>query len=70
MDGMFRETLKAGEFPERSKGADCKSVGSAFVGSNPTLPIFSFPVVLSACLAILGVPHVPGAADGMGMIRA
>ena len=27
-----------GEIPERSKGADCKSVGSAFVGSNPSLP--------------------------------
>ena len=26
-----------GEIPERSKGADCKSAGSAFVGSNPTL---------------------------------
>jgi hypothetical protein len=28
-----------GEFPEWSKGADCKSVGSAFEGSNPPLPI-------------------------------
>ena len=28
-----------GEVPERSKGADCKSVGSAFEGSNPSLPI-------------------------------
>ena len=27
-----------GEFPERSNGADCKSVGSAFEGSNPPLP--------------------------------
>ena len=26
-----------GEIPERLKGADCKSAGSAFVGSNPTL---------------------------------
>ena len=31
--------LKNGEVPERSKGADCKSVGSAFEGSNPSLPI-------------------------------
>ena len=30
--------LKNGEVPERSKGADCKSVGSAFEGSNPSLP--------------------------------
>ena len=27
-----------GEFPEWSNGADCKSVGSAFEGSNPPLP--------------------------------
>ena len=27
-----------GEFPEWSKGADCKSVGSSFVGPNPSLP--------------------------------
>ena len=27
----------AGEVPERSKGADCKSAGSAFGGSNPPL---------------------------------
>ena len=26
-----------GEVPERSKGTDCKSVGSAFAGSNPAL---------------------------------
>jgi hypothetical protein len=28
----------SGEVPERSKGADCKSVGAAFGGSNPPLP--------------------------------
>ena len=27
-----------GEVPERLKGADCKSVGAAFGGSNPPLP--------------------------------
>ena len=27
-----------GQVPERSNGADCKSVGSAFGGSNPSLP--------------------------------
>ena len=31
--------ILSGEIPERSKGADCKSVGSAFEGSNPSLPI-------------------------------
>ena len=29
--------LLFGGVPERSKGADCKSVGFAYVGSNPTL---------------------------------
>jgi hypothetical protein len=29
----------AGEVPERPKGADCKSVGNAFGGSNPPLSI-------------------------------
>ncbi len=33
-----------GEVPERSKGADCKSVGYAFEGSNPSLPRGSSPV--------------------------
>ena len=28
-----------GKLPERLKGTDCKSVGYAYVGSNPTLPI-------------------------------
>ncbi len=31
-------TLFYGEVPEWPKGADCKSVGSAFEGSNPSLP--------------------------------
>jgi uncharacterized protein len=34
---MIRSWLP-GEVPEWSKGADCKSVGSAFEGSNPSLP--------------------------------
>ena len=36
--GGFLFFLENGEFPEWSKGADCKSVGSSFVGPNPTLP--------------------------------
>ena len=28
----------AGEIPKWPKGADCKSAGNAFVGSNPALP--------------------------------
>ena len=31
-----------GEVPEWPKGTDCKSVGVAFGGSNPPLPIFRF----------------------------
>ena len=30
-------SLNRGEVPERPKGADCKSVGNAFGGSNPPL---------------------------------
>ena len=37
--GLVREFPEHGEFPEWSKGADCKSVGSSFVGSNPSLHI-------------------------------
>ena len=35
---MILSINETGEIPERSKGADCKSVGSAFEGSNPSLP--------------------------------
>ena len=31
-----------GSVPEGLKGADCKSAGIAYVGSNPTRPIFIF----------------------------
>jgi hypothetical protein len=33
--GKIARSLSGG-VPERSKGSDCKSDGSAFVGSNPT----------------------------------
>ena len=36
--GSLTEALNCcGEVPERSKGADCKSAGAAFGGSNPPL---------------------------------
>ena len=35
----FLVFITFGEFPEWSKGADCKSVGSAFEGPNPSLSI-------------------------------
>ena len=31
---------KSGGVPERPKGTDCKSVGSAFEGSNPSPSIY------------------------------
>ena len=34
---MFQH-LKNGQVPKRSNGADCKSAGNAFGGSNPSLP--------------------------------
>ena len=30
--------LNEGEIPEWPNGVDCKSIGDAFVGSNPALP--------------------------------
>ena len=38
--------LNPGEIPERSNGADCKSVGEAFGGSNPPLPTFFYFIEL------------------------
>ncbi len=34
-------SLEYGEVPEWPKGADCKSAGSAFEGSNPSLSTFN-----------------------------
>ena len=40
-----------GGVPERSKGSDCKSDGSAFEGSNPSpstnIVGFTYPIMLS-----------------------
>ena len=35
---MINRLNYIGEIPKRSNGADCKSVGYAYVGSNPALP--------------------------------
>ena len=35
--GGSRPIARRGEVPERPKGADCKSAGAAFGGSNPPL---------------------------------
>ena len=37
-----RIPTQSGEVPEWPKGTDCKSVGFAFGGSNPPLPILFF----------------------------
>jgi hypothetical protein len=47
--GQNRASLLGG-VPERSKGSDCKSDGSAFVGSNPTPSTMQSEVRLD-CLA-------------------
>ena len=36
-----RRAILVGEIPERPKGTDCKSVGTAFPGSNPGLATIS-----------------------------
>ena len=38
---------KSGEMPEWPKGADCKSAGSAFGGSNPPLSTSFHPVTVA-----------------------
>ena len=34
---VYESLVKEGKMAERSKAADCKSVGNTNVGSNPTL---------------------------------
>ncbi len=40
---LSQKDVNTGEFPERSKGSDCKSDGIAFAGSNPALPTHPRP---------------------------
>jgi hypothetical protein len=46
-----------GGVPEWLKGTDCKSVGSAYVGSNPT-PSTTAPEVCGTGLRALAFGHV------------
>ncbi len=32
------DNMRPGEIPKRPTGADCKSAGKSFAGSNPALP--------------------------------
>ncbi|CDX21417.1 hypothetical protein MPL3356_350104 [Mesorhizobium plurifarium] len=51
---------QTGEVPEWLKGTDCKSVGLAYVGSNPTLSTTAGPEALNEqvsdrkCMALFG----------------
>lgn len=62
--------IRIGSMPEWLKGADCKSAGSAYVGSNPTRPIYEkvFLVVVctddSALKPIICELLLPGATIG------
>ena len=40
--GGSMSMTRRGEVPERPKGADCKSAGTAFGGSNPPLSTIKF----------------------------
>ena len=46
--GGSRLTARRGEVPERPKGADCKSAGAAFGGSNPPLSTSEMSCVVVA----------------------
>ena len=52
--------------PEWLKGADCKSAGSAYVGSNPTRPTFFFSPCSSAVEHSLGKGEVSGSSPDEG----
>ena len=56
-----------GSVPEWLMGADCKSAGYAYVGSNPTRPIFSTSPCSSAVEHSLGKGEVSGSSPDEGM---
>ena len=49
---------KRGKIPEWPKGADCKSVGTAFGGSNPPLP--TKKDIAMRCLFFMGRVYLHG----------
>ena len=55
-----------GSVPEWLKGADCKSAGSAYVGSNPTRPTLKCPCS-SAVEHTLGKGEVSGSSPDEGI---
>ena len=46
---------KRGKIPEWPKGADCKSVGTAFGGSNPPLPTKKKDIAMRCLFFMLGI---------------
>jgi hypothetical protein len=59
-----------GEVPEWLKGADCKSAGSAFGGSNPPLSIMQRRIISGELSANAGIAQLARAsafqAEGRG----
>ena len=55
--------------PEWVKGADCKSAGSAYVGSNPTRPTLNCPCS-SAVEHSLGKGEGSGSSPDEGMAKS
>ncbi len=70
-------TVSFGGVPERSKGSDCKSDGSAFEGSNPSPSTRSTAdnagvvdfCVLALCVVSLVLVLVNGSAGGAWVVR-
>ena len=62
-DDVTNTDTVEGEIPEWSKGADCKSVGSAFEGSNPSLPIWA--AFTAALFVFRSDQMTPFYADGL-----
>ena len=58
---MLRHLAPSGGIPEWPKGTDCKSVGTAFEGSNPSPPTIYAHVAQS-------VEHVLGKDEVVGVI--
>ena len=66
MNSIIATPPYSGGVPKRSTGADCKSVGLAFVGSNPTPSI----VVVGAKLAGEMCSRLCWCAVARGSVRA
>ena len=61
----YRSHINHGWIPEWPKGADCKSVGTAFEGSNPSPPISQILFVIVSVIKLInaGVAELADAQD-------